>query len=424
MDRISPDVAAPGLSRVQRAASPGDRIRLDTAGLTREPVLERYRQGAVPRTTTRGASTGPDLSRLRGARTSPESVERGRSPDPTPGARLTRLADEDPVRARYLADQGEAVAKATSAAVRVAVGFGASITSGWSSGFCFWNPTPNWGCHGPLWGWWGSPYWVWGWSTCWSPCGGWGWNFGWYWKQACYWGPTWSYGWYSPWYGCPTPLYYTTVIYDHYDPPVVEEKVVYVEAPVEPAAGEAVVAVAAAPDVPAPPAGGVDRPLGTEARVAEHLALGDAAFREGRYSEAVHHYARAVELQPTRGVLHVVLSDALFATGDYHYAAYALRRALELDPALVAQMTEVDKRTFYGNSSDFDRQLGLLEGYLEDHFLDEDARLVLAANYLFSRRPAQAVTLLESPFSLEVRASPAGGLLLDRARQMRGAGSL
>ena len=154
------------------------------------------------------------------------------------------------------------------------------------------------------------------------------------------------------------------------------------------------------------------------AAVSRELEEGDKAFREGRYGDAVHFYAKAVEMAPGDGVLHLILSDALFATGDYHYAAYALRRALELDATLVESV--VDKHSFYGDPSEFDRQLDLLERYLEDHFLDDDARMLLGANYLFGGKPAQSVDLLQSPFSVSVRESPAGRVLLERASKILG----
>ena len=48
-----------------------------------------------------------------------------------------------------------------------------------------------------------------------------------------------------------------------------------------------------------------------------------------------------------------------------------------------------------------------------------NARLVLAANYLFANRPAQASDLLESAFSLAVRESTAGQVLSKRAQVLR-----
>jgi hypothetical protein len=79
----------------------------------------------------------------------------------------------------------------------------------------------------------------------------------------------------------------------------------------------------------------------------------------------------------------------------------------------------VDKHSFYKDPAEFDQQLAWLERYVQDHFVDDDARLVLAANYLFADRPAQAADLLESAFSAPVRESSAGQILLARAQALR-----
>ena len=99
------------------------------------------------------------------------------------------------------------------------------------------------------------------------------------------------------------------------------------------------------------------------------------------------------------------------AVGHYHG-----EEELELEPRLVD--TIVDKHSVYADPKDFEKQLGYLESYLKDNFLDEDARLVLAANYLFGNKPHQALDLLQSSFSLEVRKTPTGTLLLERAQHL------
>ncbi|TDJ70970.1 MAG: hypothetical protein E2O39_09125 [Planctomycetota bacterium] len=179
----------------------------------------------------------------------------------------------------------------------------------------------------------------------------------------------------------------------------------------EPLVGEGAVPAAPVGEQPLTPAQSMNRASDY------YLVLGDRAFREGRYGDAVHFYAKAVEFAPNEGVLYLILSDALFATGDYHYAAYTLRKAFELDPGIVDNI--VDKHSFYADPVEFDRQIAVLERYLEDHFLDDDARLVLAANYLFGGRPAAAVDLLESAFSQEVVKSPAGQVVLAGAEKIQ-----
>ena len=300
---------------------------------------------------------------------------------------------------------------------------GVNYSHGWSGGLggvinygCWddgWSPWFNWcnnghnswgpSCHPHSWwyshcGWyWPFGYSFWWWSSCWAP---------------------------YTWYSCYTPA--SVVVYrDSYPSTVYVTEAPPAYAP----AGEGVIDDSADGSADASgDAGGrvvdesMDRLTSPTAMSAtrtatQNLTMGDAAFREGRYGDAVHFYARAIEFQPDQGVLYLVLSDALFATGDYHYGAYALRKALELDPSLVEN--PVDKHGFYTDPMEFDRQLAVLEIYLRDRPTDQDARLLLAANYLFGLRPAAAVDLLETPAGESLRKTPSGLLLLEAARKQQ-----
>jgi hypothetical protein len=248
-----------------------------------------------------------------------------------------------------------------------------------------------------------DPY---GWDNCDSY---WGVSFGW----SGWWYP-WYWSWYYPcWWWYSRPYYYsdycfyapaTTVVYT-------EPQVIYVDR-AEEAVGEGAVAAPPTeqPGVIASPV--AESPLSIAAQ--RYLELGDRAFREGRYTDAVQFYAKAVEFAPDQGALYLVLSDALFASGDYHYAAYAVRRALELDPALVE--SEVDKHAFYPDPAQFDAQLAALETYLNGHPTDRDARLVLGLNYLFGARPKDAVRVLESA-AQAMAEDQAAQRILDRSRR-------
>jgi tetratricopeptide (TPR) repeat protein len=170
--------------------------------------------------------------------------------------------------------------------------------------------------------------------------------------------------------------------------------------------------------MPAPATPNESTALDPNARASgQYLTLGDQAFRDGRFADAVHFYARAVEYAPDEGILYLVLADGLFATGDYHYGAYALRKAFELDPSLAN--SNVDKHTFYTDPIEFDRQLATLEEFVLDHPSDSDAQLMLAANYLFGGRPAAAVDLLENPDAARVIGPEAGALRLGAARSIQ-----
>ena len=265
---------------------------------------------------------------------------------------------------------------------------------------------------------WNNWYW-----NSWYP-GYWGWwsNWGWYWRPGMgfycgsWFGPAyWS--WYSsPYYSYPyyhqgsswawnycTPIVVSTTIQttEIIEVPVVEEVAA-------PTVGEEFITGA---EVGSPE----EVKSALQRAAVEYLSLGDRAFAEARYGDAVRHYARSVECSPQDPVLHLVLSDALFATGDYHYAAHSLRRALELNPDILE--VEFNKREFYGDPSDFDRHLLLLKSYLNDHVLDDDARLLLGANLLFGGDPDATVALFSDALGEAIRNSDAGRLLLAAAHR-------
>ena len=261
---------------------------------------------------------------------------------------------------------------------------------------CHWSSYPNY--------WYPSYGYGYGFHGCWSYC--WSWGFNWYWNRCSWYWP--YYSWCSSPYGYRYPLAhsYSTVIYQTvYVPEESTSEIAY--APVEESA-------------PAQLAEGEgleqrDPLLGDQLnRAADYyLVLGDRAFREGRYGATVHYYAKAIEFSPDQGMLYLLLSDALFATGDYSYCASMLRKALELEPGLATNV--IDKHQLYSRPSDFDEQLTRLEVFVADHPLDEDSRLVLAVNYLFSGEPQRAVDFLELPLSERTREDPIGALILDTA---------
>jgi len=283
------------------------------------------------------------------------------------------LRSSKPDSARDVVTRTRVAGKMQDTALGVAVGAAGGVYPGpYRGGSNGWDCNDDWVCDP-----WGFDDW-----SCSISFGcGWWWSWPLYW--SCYY-PAWW--WWSYPYYYSSYCYYpaaTTVVYQ------TEPQIVYL--PQEGYASQEAVGEAALRGEPAP-SGPVGSPLSIAAQ--RYLELGDRAFREGRYTDAVQFYAKAVEFAPDQGALYLVLADALFAAGDYHYGAYAIRRALELDPSLVD--STVDKHSFYPDPAIFDQQLDLLERYLADHPSDRDARLVLALNYLFASRPKDAVRTLES----------------------------
>jgi hypothetical protein len=327
-------------------------------------------------------------------------------------------------------NQGNAVSCGSNwgLTIGVNVGLGCCSPFGWCSAYynCGWQPYCN-------------PYWY-NYNSCyyWNACGGYPWSWYCHPFSLCYgyWYGCWPYSiatWYPSYdyYYQSPPAYYTTVVEDRYYSDdnggggYSNEEPAQQQGQGDAQNGESVeysspVRGQAAPAAPSNNSeleqllghGGPD----SAARAsAQYLSLGDEAFRDRRYSDSVHFYAKAIEFRPDEGVLYLVLSDALFATGDYHYGAFALRRALELDSTLAA--SDIDKRSFYTDASEFETQLQTLERFLSDRPTDADARLLLAANYLFSGRALLANDLLESGASESVRNEPAGKLVLDAAKK-------
>lgn len=391
------------ISRTDRASSrsPVDsRARADASSSGRERARNLARElrtdtGALQRSSRESAARTEQASTGTSG-TSRERVQRARRTE----ARLGELARRDSAGYDRVARIGSATARASSIAqsVGLSVGIGYGYNSygyGYCGGYDYFD------CYYPGCNWYCNPYY--NWPSCWyyKYCFGWGYPY--------YWG--------SPYYYyCSTPYSYGGVAfgyyYDDYDDEYYEdEDEEYYEE--EPLAAQGPRDIAVDPTL--------DDELGTDdsdssAAIARerYLELGDQAFYEGRYDDAVHYYAKAVSFAEDNAMLFLVLSDALFATGDYHYGAYALRRALELDPTLARQST--DKRSFYSDPESFDRQLAVLERYLLDRPGDDDARLLLAANYLFGSEPENAIALLDEGPAVALRDDPVARVLLEAAR--------
>ena len=404
--QVSPSVGRTTRARSRSTSSEQARAREQLAQrsarsrartITRADILQRYR-GATPSrdtsdsrrsTDSRNAGTAARISAARNAATS--NAQR---------AQAVRSAREqtriDNARGDYLnAVNQRRAARARNA--QVSGNRSSNISSlGYTGGY---NDNPVTGFHDSFHAGIGSNYW-----------GFWGNNFHWFWGPSFYYS---SYWWHSYWYyggsffGGFAPSYY------YYGPSLPASSTIIYVGDQGTANGNEVAYDETVNNVDPAPAVEESTAANLSRAADYYLSLGDRAFRESRFGDAVHYYAQAVEHSPEEGVLFLILSDALFATGDYHYAAYSLRRALELDPELVNNV--VDKHSFYAEAGVFDRQLEVLERYLKDHFLDEDARLVLAANYLFGNQSIECIKLLQGAYGKDVAASPAGTLLLNAA---------
>jgi hypothetical protein len=403
-------IAQHGTARTSAAASPWGDASQRTGSASRSTLSSTGSLSSSTGSLSRARGAAPDVrsnvpaqrmpasSLARGTSASGLSTtarsERSRTAQRDAVNRLTRLNGTNPQAAHDVLRRSEAITTATSVGVKIGVGATTSVMHGAHNSTWWCNPHSGHGCHpgaccGANW-WWGCSSFWWPW---WGPFWGFAWGF-WWWGSPYYADPyAYSYA--------PPPVYYSTIVYPEQQEPVHEA--VAAAQPQAPA------------EAPAPAQAGDNTAHG----ISELLAIGDVAFHERRYSDAVFAYAKAVELAPKDGVLRLIFSDALFAAGAYHDAASALRRALELDPKLVA--STIDKHALYADASELDHQLAALEDYVQTHFSDDDARLLLAANDLFAGRASRSVDILTSPFGAGARESNAGKLILARAEEVAGA---
>ena len=323
-------------------------------------------------------------------------------------AGVAELQATDPKKGGAIRGGGLGLAAAQRASLSAVVGAGGGVIGTPHSGYGYdhgYKDSSDNFCY----------YWPWGYGfygSHFSFTVGFGYPYGWYYPCYSWWWPFYTACYYPYWYVAHRPYYY-----DYYDYPsayytTVVYRTLYETVPADDGGyaeptGEAV--------APAAPAAQLPIPESTSIAAQRYVTLGDQAFRDGRYRDAVQLYAKAIEFAPQEGAIHLVLADALFAAGDYHYGAYAIRRAAELEPSLLS--SSVDKHAFYADPGEFDRQLAVLEQYLQTHPTDSDARLVLALNYLFGGRPAAAVDLLNLAESTSLRTELAGGLILEAAKQ-------
>jgi Flp pilus assembly protein TadD len=123
------------------------------------------------------------------------------------------------------------------------------------------------------------------------------------------------------------------------------------------------------------------------------MESGILLFRSGKYAEASRTFLQVINANPDDAYAYFSYAHSAFAESNYAAAAEALSRGLQLKPDWVCR--DMDRRDYYENPKDFDRQLAALEAYVKAHPRDDAAQFVLAYNYYFSDRRADARRIFE-----------------------------
>ena len=127
--------------------------------------------------------------------------------------------------------------------------------------------------------------------------------------------------------------------------------------------------------------------------------LGNAAFNDGAYDEAVRYYIGAVLTDDQDGIARLFYGLAEFALGDYDLAATGMRRALVVLPDLIER--PIDLRSLYPDLGTFESHLNKLVRFVNEHPKGTNALFVLGYVYYASAQPELAAATMRSLTELD-----------------------
>ena len=135
------------------------------------------------------------------------------------------------------------------------------------------------------------------------------------------------------------------------------------------------------------------------------IDYGSSFFKNADYHTAAKLFKKAIDLDQKLPVVHIAYGDSLFALGRFDEATQAILRGLEIYPKYAEN--PINRREFYNNPSEFDRQLGNLETYVRKHPSNLNARFLLGYNYFFTQAYEKAEEQLKAVLSNKVLHSSA-----------------
>ena len=129
------------------------------------------------------------------------------------------------------------------------------------------------------------------------------------------------------------------------------------------------------------------------------IDYGSSFFKNADYQTAAKLFKRAIDLDQKLPVVHIAYGDSLFALGRFDEATQAILTGLEIYPKYAEN--PINRREFYNNPSEFDRQLKNLENYVRSHPSNLNARFLLGYNYFFTQAYEKAEEQLKAVLSSE-----------------------
>ena len=129
------------------------------------------------------------------------------------------------------------------------------------------------------------------------------------------------------------------------------------------------------------------------------IDYGSSFFKNADYQTAAKLFKKAIDLDQKLPVVHIAYGDSLFALGRFDEATQAILTGLQIYPKYAEN--PINRREFYNNPSEFDRQLRNLENYVSTHPSNLNARFLLGYNYFFTQAYEKAEEQLKAVLSSE-----------------------
>jgi hypothetical protein len=132
----------------------------------------------------------------------------------------------------------------------------------------------------------------------------------------------------------------------------------------------------------------------------DFATMGDQAFQEGRYDDAIHDWQHSLVDDPQNGGLLLLMGQAFFAKGDFDQAAGAVQQGMHVLPqdkwgAVVQHYQEL-----YPDNGTFTSQLRALEAARSEKPDAPALRFLLGYEYAYLGYPKQAVRELDKATEL------------------------
>ena len=135
----------------------------------------------------------------------------------------------------------------------------------------------------------------------------------------------------------------------------------------------------------------------------EFINLGEVAFEEGRYEEAIRDWQHAMIDDPNNGAVVLLMGQALFALGQYDAAANTVQTGMQMLPDSEWGNVVTNYTQLYPDIQQYTNQIRAAEKARDADPDDGAIRFLLGYHFGFLNYPKQAVRELDKALDIEPR---------------------